>query len=237
MALERLQPVHLAENAGKTLREQLVLTLRNAILEATLPPGARLIETKLAEQLGVSRGPLREAIFQLVEEGLLEQVPFRGTVVRSLSVEDIKEIYSFRILLESFAFKLVWDTRTPEFTRMLDSRHRALAYEIAYGDQQQAIKRELDLHGLVYEFSKHRSLIDSWNLLRGRVHFYFTLHQQAHHRAAALPDAHDRYVELAKGDDLDAMLAEVEDHMRRGLDTLETFVLERGKGSKRAGAE
>ena len=62
-----------------------------------------------------------------------------------------------------------------------------LLYEIAYGDQQQAIRRELDLHALVYQFSKHRSLIDSWNLLRGRVHVYFTLHQQAHHRAAALP--------------------------------------------------
>lgn len=229
MALERLQPLLPGENAGKTLREQLVLALRKAVLAATLPPGARLIETKLAEQLGVSRGPLREAIFQLVEEGLLEQVPFRGTVVRSLSVADIQEIYSFRTLLESFAFKLVWDKRTPEFMRQLDSRHRALSYEISYGDQQQAIKRELDLHGLVYEFSKHRSLIDSWGLLRGRVHFYFTLHQQAHHRAAALPDAHERYVALAKGDDLEAMLTEVEDHMRRGLGTLEAFVLERSR--------
>src|SRR5690606_33574791 len=157
---ERLQPVHLAENAGMTLREQLVITLRKAILEAAMPPGARLIETKLATELGVSRGPLREAIFQLVEEGLLEQVPFRGTVVRSLSVTDIEESSSFRVLLDSFAFKLVWDERTPEFMRMLDSRHRALLYEIAYGDQQQAISRELDLHALVYEFSKHRSLID-----------------------------------------------------------------------------
>lgn len=227
MGLERLEQADLADKAGKTLREQLVVVLRRAVLEAVLPPGGRLVETKLAHQLGVSRGPLREAIFQLVEEGLLEQIPFRGTVVRSLSVEDIQEIYSFRTLLESFAFKLVWDKRTPDYFRALDSRHRALGYAIYAGDQQQAIRREMDLHGLVYEFSNHRSLIDSWNLLRGRVHFYFTLHQQAHHRAAALPDAHDKYVELAKGDDLDAMLREVEEHMRRGLDTLETFVLNR----------
>lgn len=165
--LERLEPIDREQGAGRTLREQLVLVLRKAILEATLPPGGRLIETSLADQLGVSRGPLREAIRQLVEEGLVDQVPFRGAVVRSLSVEDIQEIYSFRTLLESFAFKVVWDRRTPEFFRMLDSRHRALNYAVYSGDQQQAITREMDLHGLVYEFSKHRSLIESWNLLRG----------------------------------------------------------------------
>lgn len=225
--LERLEPLDREQGAGRTLREQLVIALRRAILEAQLPPGERLVETSLAEQLGVSRGPLREAIRQLVEEGLVDQTPFRGAVVRSLSVEDIKEIYSFRLLLESFAFKIVWDKRTPEFFRMLDSRHRALAYAIYSGDQQQAIKREMDLHGAVYEFSGHRSLIESWNLLRGRLHFYFTFHHEAHHRKAALPDAHDTYVTLAKGDDLEAMLIEVEDHMRRGLDTLEAFVLER----------
>ena len=229
MELERVGGADLGKEAGKTLRERLVSVLRRAVLEATLPPGSRLVETKLAEQLGVSRGPLREAIFQLVEEGLLEQTPFRGTVVRSLSVEDIQEIYSFRILLESFAFKLVWDKRTPEYYNTLDSRFRALGYAIYAGDQQQAIRREMDLHGWVYEFSKHRSLIDSWNLLRGRLHFYFTLHQQAHRRAAALPDAHDKYVELAKGDDLELMLQEVEEHMSRGLGTLEAFVLERSE--------
>lgn len=225
--LERLGRLDREQGAGRTLREQLVIALRQAILEATLPPGERLVETTLADQLGVSRGPLREAIRQLVEEGLVDQVPFRGAVVRSLSIEDIQEIYSFRTLLESFAFKIVWDKRGEDFFRALDSRHRALAYATYAGDQQQAIKREMDLHGLVYEYSKHRSLIESWNLLRSRLHFYFTLHHEAHHRKAALPDAHDTYVALAKGDDLNAMLHEVEAHMRRGLDTLEAFVAAR----------
>lgn len=228
MALEKLELIQTGELVGRTLREQLVITLREAVLNGKLPPGQKLVETKLAEQMGVSRGPLREAIFQLVEEGLLEQIPFRGTVVRSLSVADIQEIYSFRILLESFAFKLIWDRREDDYYRTLDSRHRALGYAIYSGDQQQAIRREMDLHGFAYEYSGHRSLIESWNLLRGRLHFYFTLHQQAHQRTAALPGAHDTYVELAKGDDLEAMVNEIEEHMSRGLDRLEAFVMSRG---------
>ncbi len=125
--LERLEPLDREQGAGRTLREQLVIALRRAILEAQLPPGERLVETSLAEQLGVSRGPLREAIRQLVEEGLVDQTPFRGAVVRSLSVEDIKEIYSFRLLLESCAFKIVLDKRNPQLFQKLYKRYRAQA--------------------------------------------------------------------------------------------------------------
>jgi DNA-binding GntR family transcriptional regulator len=109
---------------------------------------------------------------------------------------------------------------------MLDARHRELKEAIRAQDQQLAISREMDLHGLVYEFADHRILLDSWKLLRGHLHLYFTLHQTAHGRAGALVDAHERYVELAKGEDLDLMLREVEEHMHRGLDRLREFVEE-----------
>lgn len=231
MELGQLDPIE-GDGAGYTLRERLVCTLRRAILEAALPPGTRLVETKLAERLGVSRGPLREAIFQLADEGLVEQVPYRGTFVQTLSLVDIEQIYSFRVLLESFAFRLVWERRTPEFFRMLDARHRALTRAVYGGDQQQAIRRELDLHGLAYESSGHRPLVDTWHTLRGRLHFYLSLHQLAHGRVAALPDAHDDYVAFAKGDDLAAMLGEVERHMLRGLDTLRTFAAARGSSDE-----
>ena len=228
MALERLDATERGGDAGKTLRERLVAVLRAAILEATLPPGTRLVETKLAERLGVSRGPLREAIAQLIEEGLLVQVPYRGTVVQTLSLEDVRQIYSFRVLLESFAFELIWAKRTPEFFRALDARHRALEYALYGGDPQEAIKRELDLHGLAYEFSGHRPLLEAWATLRGRLHLYFSLHQRAHGRVGARADAHDGYVACAKGDDLGAMRLEIERHLRRGVDALEAFVARRG---------
>lgn len=189
-----------------------------------MAPGSKLIEAQIAEQLDVSRGPVREAIRQLVEEGLLEHVPYRGTVVRALTLKDIEELYSFRTLLESFAFKLVWPRRTPDFFAELDRKHELLLIDIEKQDQQAAIARELDLHGVVYAASEHRILLDSWNLLRSRLHFYFTIHQTAHQRAGALPDAHVGYVDKAKGADLQGMLAEIEEHMGRGLGKLREFV-------------
>lgn len=210
---------------NETLREQLVDTLRQAVLGGRIQPGEKVVEAQLAEQLGVSRGPLREAIRQLIEEGLIEQTPYKGSVVRTLSVRDIEEMYSYRILIESFAFERVWEKRGPEFFQALKAHNRALKLAIVEQDQQAAIRSEMDLHGTVYEFVGHGLLLESWLMLRGRLHFYFTLHQTAHGRAGPLDDAHDRYVELASGDDLGAMLAEIEDHMQRGLGRIREFVV------------
>src|SRR5690606_35021706 len=155
---------------NETLREQLVDTLRQAVLGGQIQPGEKVVEAQLAEQLGVSRGPLREAIRQLIEEGLIEQTPYKGSVVRTLSVRDIEEMYSYRILIESFAFERVWDRRGPEFFEALRSRYGALQAAIAAGDQQAAIRSEMDLHGTVYEFVDHGLLLESWLMLRGRLH-------------------------------------------------------------------
>jgi len=207
-----------------TLREQLVELIRSSVLRGSILPGDRLVEAQLSEQLGVSRGPIREAIRQLVDEGLVENVPYRGTVVRTLTVEDIEEIFSFRILLESYAFRRVWPLRDRGFSTALVDRHEALQQAIRSGNRQDAIIREMDLHGLAYERAEHALLLESWTMLRARLHMYFTFHHMAHDRTGSRLDAHDRYVALAGGDDLDAMIDEIDTHMRRGLDRLRAFV-------------
>lgn len=213
--------------ARETLREQLVTTLRQAVMSGRIGPGERLIESQLAAQMGVSRGPLREAIFQLVEEGLLEQIPYRGTMVRTLHLKDLAEIYSFRTLIETFAFEAVWEKRDEAFFAELDRRHRALGEAIDQGDPEAAVTRELDLHGLVYEASDHQILLDTWEMLRRRLNVYFSLLQAAHNRVGPLRDAHDDYVRISKGESLDEMRSEIQAHMRRGLGKLEEFLQSR----------
>lgn len=209
---------------SETLREQLVTTLRHAVMSGRIVPGERLVESQIAAQLGVSRGPLREAIFQLVEEGLLEQIPYRGTMVRTLHLKDLGEIYSFRILIETFAFETMWDRRDAEYRAELDRRHKALIDAIDRGDPEAAVTKELDLHGLVYEASGHEILLTTWEMLRSRLNVYFSLHQAAHNRVGPLRDAHDDYVRISKGDSLDEMRSEIQGHMRRGLGRLEEFL-------------
>lgn len=210
--------------ARSTFREHIAERLRAAILSGEIGPGAQLVETTLATQFSVSRGPLREALRQLVEEGLLVTVPYTGTHVISLSVQDVREIYSMRITLERFAFEQGWHRRDAAFARELTQRHDALSACIEAGDDAASILAELHLHGLVYELSGHRLLQRAWQSLRGRLQLYWAAHHRAHAIRGPRRDSHDSYVRLALGDDLAAMLAEISSHMGRGAEQTEKFL-------------
>src|SRR4051794_19139332 len=80
--------------------ESVLAMLRMAIIKGQLPSGAHLLELQLAERLGVSRGPVREALMRLEQEGLVINQPYRGKFVADISAQTIHEIYSLRILLE-----------------------------------------------------------------------------------------------------------------------------------------
>ncbi len=219
-ALASLRPI-----ADSTLRGQTVDRLRDLIVSGQVGAGVRLTETHLAKALGISRGPLREAIRELVDIGLLVSQPYKGIFVRSVTRRDIEEVYSLRTALEQFAFKQCWAKRTPEALANLRARHRALTKVIdSQSDPFGAIERELELHGWCYEVSGHTLLQKSWTRLRPNLQFYFVMHQQAHGRLGPRREAHDVYIDRACGDDLEAMLAHLEDHMQQGLKTTITFI-------------
>lgn len=218
--LAALKPIE-----DRTRRGQIAARLRELIVSGDLAPGTRLTEQGLAGRLGVSRAPLREAIRELVERGLLVSEPYKGLFVRSVTRADLEELYSLRTALEQFAFREAWPKRTPEALADLQRRNARLDAAIAAGDQpDRAIDLEMELHSWCYELSGHRLLLESWQRIRPNLQFYFVLHQRAHGRAGPLREAHDLYVSLACGDDLEAMLAHLEGHMRQGLERTLSFI-------------
>lgn len=208
----------------ETMSAQIAGLLRRAILTGELAPGAPVVETTLALKLGASRGPLREAMRQLVDEGLLINVPYTGTRVVDISVQDINEIYAIRTCLEQFAFEQVWPHRNDSFATDVVSRNRALQEAIDEGDDVRAIEAELDLHGLAYERAKNQILLTTWIGLRGRLQLYWAAHHRAHGLTGPKRESHDAYIRLAVGDNLEAMKTEIQSHMRRGLETTKAFV-------------
>jgi len=214
-ALNSLRPVE-----GRTRRSQIVSRLREMIVTGQVEPGGRLTETGLAERLGVSRAPLREAIRELVESGLVVSEPYKGLFVRSVTRRDLEELYSLRTALEQFAFRQAWSLRTETAKHDLLDRNAALDAAVAAGnDPGRAIELELRLHSWCYELSGHSLLHQTWKRMLPNLQFYFTLHQKAHKRSGPLREAHDLYVRLACGKDLEPMLTHLEEHMRQGLET------------------
>jgi DNA-binding GntR family transcriptional regulator len=87
----------------RTLRERIVESLRNAIMDGSIPAGSRVAEPDLAERFGISRTPIREAFRQLESEGFLSVVPRKGAIVASLSAKDVSDFYEVKAILEGFA--------------------------------------------------------------------------------------------------------------------------------------
>ena len=208
----------------RTLRANVVGQLREAIINGDLAPGTKLVELQLSKLLGVSRGPLREAIRELVDQGLIENIPYTGTYVSSLTVKKIEELYSFRTQLERFAYTLLWPKKSQQFIDALKLQKKKLLRAIEDNDSAAAITEELELHNTVYKHCEHELLQENWYRLKGRLHFYFTLHQKAHQRSGPLVGAHDEYVSLACGSDLDAMLSHIDQHMKQGYDKVKLLV-------------
>lgn len=90
----------------QTLRENVVDVIRMKIFNHELAPGMRIIEQDISDELGVSRGPIREALRQLEQEGLVEYVRNVGCSVKNITLEDIYEIYLLRATYEILAVKL-----------------------------------------------------------------------------------------------------------------------------------
>ena len=108
----------------KALRDAAVLRIREAILQGRLKPGQRILEADMAQELGISRAPIREAIRQLESEGLVVSRAHRGTYVTTLSSQDAREIFSLRAALEGLAIMLVAQSRNAEAGRSQEDRQR-----------------------------------------------------------------------------------------------------------------
>ena len=200
-----------------TLRAQVARRILEMVTGGHYLPGERLTETALAGQLQVSRAPLREAIRELADQGILVNRPYRDLRVRPVSAKDLEELYSLRTALEQFAFRLAWPKRSVEALRDLGRRHDALFEVQRRDDPAAANERELDFHTWVYELSGHGILLSHWRRLAPLVQIYMSLHHRTHGAHGQFRHMTTEYRRLAGADSLDAMCEHIFLHMKQGL--------------------
>lgn len=147
---------------NNTLGESAVELLRQRILSGALRPGSRLVEADIARQLGISRGPVREALATLRGEGLTREEPRRGSYVTALTVLDIREIYQVRAALESGAARLVIMRRDEEATARIRAALDRLQRAAASDDRSEFVEADLALHEELCRVSGNERLLQAW---------------------------------------------------------------------------
>lgn len=217
--------------ADTTRRAEIVGRLRRAILTGALQPGEKVNELRIAEQMQVSRAPLREAIRELIQEGLLANIPYAGAYVINVAAKDIDDAYSLHHALEDFALERVWPLRGERFAAELDRRHETVKAATRALDLTGQIETALRLHGLIYEWADNALLLDTWTRLANRLQMYFALHQRARGEPVPDVDMHEDYVRLLKGDDLAAAKKHAHEHIDWNFEELLAYArsLERQK--------
>jgi DNA-binding GntR family transcriptional regulator len=213
--------VSLGRIAQRTTPTSVAHVLRNAILDGRLKPGSQLRETHLAADLGVSRAPLREALGILVDEGLVDKIPYRGAFVAEVSAEDIAEIASLRKRLEPYAIELA-------LPRLTGSAHakvtKALEDMTAGADNNDAtatIDAHMGFHRAFYELSGHKLLLDLWRSWETQLQLFFSADHQSFADLHDVVAAHYRLLEVIDSGDLDAITAEIDRHVHGGLPAAE----------------
>lgn len=160
---------------SSVLRDQVSNAIIEALSSGELRPGDQVNEAQIARQAGISRGPVREAIQQLVGEEILVSFPHRGTFVAEWSKKDIIEVYGVRALLESYAAGLAAQTMKPEdFDEMSEIIQNMLA-AAQDGDASKVFELDLRFHLRSYEYSCNDLLCRILGRLRKKIYLYVRL--------------------------------------------------------------
>lgn len=147
----------------RTLKDVVAATLRKAILEGKLEPGQPLVQDQIAKELNISRMPVREALNLLESEGLIVNLPYRGSVVARFTAQDIREIYKVRELLEVYATRQAARNITPNALDELSDLMNQMAECLKGGDQEKYASLDRRYHQLIFESSGNNRLVQLIN--------------------------------------------------------------------------
>lgn len=154
------------------LRDVVFKTLRQAILKGDMEPGERLMEITLANKLGVSRTPIREAIRKLELEGLVHMVPRKGAVVASISEKDMRDVLEVRVTLEELAVKLAIQNMEESDIDLLKRTARNFESAVIARDIVDIVEADVMFHDVIYNKTNNGRLIQIINNLREQMYRY-----------------------------------------------------------------
>jgi DNA-binding GntR family transcriptional regulator len=159
---------------GGSRGRQVVEALRNAIITGRYEPGERLVEAALSEELGTSRGPVREALRQLEHEGLVMSFPYRGAVVLGVSDEEVQEVLiPIRLTLERFSFSKALEVMTDADVAELAKQVWVMDEAAKAGDLLRSVEADLAFHEIVITASGHTHTAQVWRSIWPRIRAYF----------------------------------------------------------------
>jgi DNA-binding GntR family transcriptional regulator len=206
------------DNFGQSLPEQIAERIASRIINGEIEQGSRLIEEHLAEEFGTSRAPIREALYILTLQGLVERIPRKGTIVKSYTSKDLDQLYQVRSHLEQLALSLIplplsqQGKRT--FTLILDEMGKAVKNKDLYSYTQQNIK----FHRTLFDLAENKFLANLYGQLEIPLQFLLKLSVGNEETSIRSLQEHKQIISYLFSEQREEALAALKQH---DLDSLE----------------
>lgn len=191
-------------NDYKPLRDVIFATLREAIVAGELKPGERLLEVKLADKMGVSRTPVREAIRKLELEGLVVMLPRKGAHVANLSAKDIANVLEIRAALDALATVLAANRITDSELKELERIHEQFISCVEKNNIQGAIKKDVEFHDAIYRAARNEKLVQVSGNLWEQVQRFRVVYLRDYDSVKAVIKEHSDILKAISAKDADA---------------------------------
>ena len=204
----------------KSLGEHVFDNLKQAIIRGNIAPGEWLVESHIAQMLGMSRTPVREAIHKLEREGLIDRQPRGGFTVLGLDREDIEETFGIRSVLEGYAAKLATEKHRSRELKALEKKVEEFQICLKKRHLDRLPEINTEFHDLLYALSKSPRLIHMINALRDQIFRFRQMILKNDKLAHISNEDHIRMLNLMRKRDAEGVEKLVRDHILRGQDEI-----------------
>ncbi len=215
-------------NSYLPLRDVVYNALRDAILRGDMKPGERLMEMHLANKLGVSRTPIREAIHMLEEEGLAVTVPRKGAQVAKMTEKDLQDVLEIRDSLDALAVRMACARMTPELLEQLKGVMADFEFATKSGDPRKICQVDEDFHNVIYEMADNPKLEKILLNLREQMYRYRFEYVKGNKTYDQLIEEHAAIVAGFEKGDADYVLGIMHKHLENQMDAVSQQI--RGQG-------
>jgi DNA-binding GntR family transcriptional regulator len=201
--------------ARKSLKDQAIELLRDYIVGGSIPPGTKIVEREVADLLGISRAPVRDALMELEKEGLVVTRP-SGRYVIQLTQRDVRELYQVRLVLERLAAELAAQNTCPENRAALAAKLEAMRVAVAQGNRAKHVAADVEMHWLVWKQADNEHLLHMLSSMIGPV-FMFVANNAGEFDWQETLALHEDLTESVNKGDAAAAAKSIEQHLENAL--------------------
>jgi len=184
------------------------------ILKGGYKPGDRIVEMKIADDLNMSQAPIREAICNLKSTGFIENEPYKGSKIKEFDSEDIRQIYSVRLIMEEYAIKEAIKNIKEEELARLKSIVKEMYKAVAEENYLQQLELDRDFHSYIIKITKNKVLIKVWYSI-GIGYWIYNAYEAIHKEAVNWEieaEKHEKIYEALKNKDGESCIELIKDH-------------------------